>query len=1197
MCVAPSFVTPAPTFAIGAAPDDIVSADFDNDGLLDIAVGDAGRVQVHLGTAGGFVFSATILAADTTAVAVGDINKDGNVDVAIAGGTSVFTALGNGAGGFGATTQFNVSPAAAGAIELVDVNHDGNLDVIYGNSLGPGISVLLGDGLGGFAIGPAFTMGYTSEMAIGDLNNDGNVDVVVTNSGADQIDVALGVGNGAFVSGGTYGTGAFPVGLTIADFTEDGKLDVVTMDVVATTMTVLQGVGNGSFIPLAPVPSPDPLVFFVAAGDFDGDGTLDLLGPNLSSKTVSIYLGNGMGAFTTGDVVPAPSDAHNLVVADFDRDGRDDFVTTLKVVGNVAYYQNDYGIPCAEPSFDRLGYNIPTGTAPVAIVTGDFDRDHFVDIATADQGSSTVTVRLRNGVNFALPTVFGTGTTPVSIAAADFTSDGFLDLVTANQGSADISLLTNDTTGDFGTRVDFALGAVPVEVAAEDVNFDGKFDVIVTRTDGNVSVAFGDGAGGLGAFTNYVVGASPGSLVIGDFNNDGPLDLAVTKTTPDEVVILRNQGGGTFVAAGTVPISGVLTGVRAAHFDGDANLDLVVSYRLGASGRVETLLGDGALGFAIGSTTPIFGAPMSGHGLTTGDFDGNGTADVVVANADLAALTVLLGNGTGGLPTMRQPSLGVAPSAVAADDMDRDGALDLLATEPATDTIALLLNDGAARFAPDFFTSNDLDNRGAETGDFNHDGILDLVIANAKKDSFAFYRGLGGGQFSAPVDHSLAGSFKPVWVTIGDFNADGHLDVVTTNEGTASLSFFGGDGLGGFSFPSTSIVLGFLPSVTRAADFDADGKLDLAVVVDNTVEILQGDNAGNFLNITAIGLGGIGSGLELGDFDHDGDIDIAATQITDDVLAIFWAGAPLLSTWTAGPQINLSKDPLIFAAADVNNDGNVDFIVPEDASNQVTVILATGPGTWTLGSSYPTPGAPIMVRAMDINVDGFPDFVLSVRSGHTLGFFTGDGGGNFLREFRTAGLAQPAWITTGDFDANGREDVAVVPDTIAAGSPPAGVAIVLNTNCLPRRLVSITEPSTCDLPETPFAVQPELNVTDDGWNVVQCELAPILASIVPGTGTAGAALSGTNPEVPLGGLVSYTDLEIDRRGGGYRLEFVHPQAPHRLLSDTFSQGLEVEIVGPLCAKATRQSSAPTRATTCTTGYSTPCLKRWRPSRI
>ena len=215
---------------------------------------------------------------------------------------------------------------------------------------------------------------------------------------------------------------------------------------------------------------------YVAEGDFDGDGALDLLGPNLASQLVSIYLGNGMGAFTTGDVVPAPLDAYDLVVADFDRDGRDDFVTTLKLAGGIALHQNDYGIPCAGPSFDRLGYNIPTNNAPVAIATGDFDRDHFVDIATADQGSNTVTVRLRSGVNFALPTAFGTGTTPISMVAADFTSDGFLDLVTANQGSTDISLLANDSTGDFSTRVDFPLGAVPVEVAAEDVNFDGKFE-------------------------------------------------------------------------------------------------------------------------------------------------------------------------------------------------------------------------------------------------------------------------------------------------------------------------------------------------------------------------------------------------------------------------------------------------------------------------------------------------------------------------------------------------------------------------------------------------------------------------------------------------------------------------------------------------------------------------------------------------
>ena len=93
---------------------------------------------------------------------------------------------------------------------------------------------------------------------------------------------------------------------------------------------------------------------------------------------------------------------------------------------------------------------------------------------------------------------------------------------------------------------------------------------------------------------------------------------------------------------------------------------------------------------------------MSGHGLATSDFDGNGTADVVVANADLAALSVLLGDGSGAFPAVRQPSLGVAPSGVATDDMDRDATADLLATEPTTDTVSLLLNDGAARFAPEF---------------------------------------------------------------------------------------------------------------------------------------------------------------------------------------------------------------------------------------------------------------------------------------------------------------------------------------------------------------------------------------------------------------------------------------------------------------------------------------------------------------
>ena len=143
-CVGPSFAAPALTF-VDPAPGDIVAADFNNDGLPDVAVGDAGQVQVFLGTGGGFTPSATILAAGAYAVAVGDINKDGNVDIAIAAdtSTSLFIALGNGGGGFGAPAPIFVGPTVPRAIELVDVNHDGNLDIIYGDAAVPGLSGIM----------------------------------------------------------------------------------------------------------------------------------------------------------------------------------------------------------------------------------------------------------------------------------------------------------------------------------------------------------------------------------------------------------------------------------------------------------------------------------------------------------------------------------------------------------------------------------------------------------------------------------------------------------------------------------------------------------------------------------------------------------------------------------------------------------------------------------------------------------------------------------------------------------------------------------------------------------------------------------------------------------------------------------------------------------------------------------------------
>ena len=109
-----------------------------------------------------------------------------------------------------------------------------------------------------------------------------------------------------------------------------------------------------------------------------------------------------------------------------------------------------------------------------------------------------------------------------------------------------------------------------------------------------------------------------------------------------------------------------------------------------------------------------------------------------------------------------------------------------------------------------------------------------------------------------------------------------------------------------------------------------------------------------------------------------------------------------------------------------------------------------------------------------------------------------------------------------------------------------------------------TDVSACNTAGAPLLTQPVVEARDDGGNVIQCASGPVTAAIVPGTGTLGASLFGTNPEALVSGVASYTDLGIDLPGRRYRLSFGHPDYP-AALSRSFSQGVSVAISGPASA--------------------------------
>lgn len=215
-------------------------ADLDSDGILDIAVGNAGVYNAYLGNGDGtFTLSqSTSFGSGSTIVQLGDFNGDGIADLFTSydsGATTFSISLGNGDGTFGAAQSIGGQDTSTIDVQLADINQDGNLDIIAGGNDGGGasIQVLFGNGDGTFTdiVTNAFGNGTISDIEIRDLNGDGILDVAAgITSGAEEVRISYGTGDGTFSVSVSYAYSVGDVdGLTIGDFDNDGVSDIAVV--------------------------------------------------------------------------------------------------------------------------------------------------------------------------------------------------------------------------------------------------------------------------------------------------------------------------------------------------------------------------------------------------------------------------------------------------------------------------------------------------------------------------------------------------------------------------------------------------------------------------------------------------------------------------------------------------------------------------------------------------------------------------------------------------------------------------------------------------------------------------------------------------------------------------------------------------------------------------------------------------------
>ncbi|MDX6405000.1 MAG: hypothetical protein QOH70_2455 [Blastocatellia bacterium] len=331
------FAATIATYPVGAEPKALAIADFTNDGKKDLAVVNRGShtVSILLGDGAGNFGAATNFSTGDTfsepfALAVGDFNNDGKNDVVVSKGNVhvISLLLGNGNGLLGTPIDFSVGESP-GTFAVGDFNGDGNSDIAIADSgfNNGGVYVMLGTGTGSFGSPTKFTAGLRPRyVAVGDFNRDNKIDLAVANVGFgfNKISILIGNGVGGFSAPTDIAVGSSPIGLVVRDFNRDGFLDIAVANTDSNNVSILKGDGQGGFGAAANFPA-NSFPLSITSGDFDGDGKLDLaVGANSTGDRISILRGDDTGQFMAPASFSAGSGPYDLTAGDLNGDGESD---------------------------------------------------------------------------------------------------------------------------------------------------------------------------------------------------------------------------------------------------------------------------------------------------------------------------------------------------------------------------------------------------------------------------------------------------------------------------------------------------------------------------------------------------------------------------------------------------------------------------------------------------------------------------------------------------------------------------------------------------------------------------------------------------------------------------------------------------------------------------------------------------------
>lgn len=720
--------------------------------------------------------------------------------------------------------------------------------------------------------------------------------------------------------------------------------------------------------------------------------------------------------FAGARLFAAGNDSQQLLTADFNKDGFTDLAVLNAAASSVSILLGN-GDGTFQPA-----KAVFTGR-PTGIAVADFDGDGNLDLAVSDQSSFTIQVLLGNGDGTLRPGIRASSQTG-TMAVGDFNGDGKPDLALTGTPAY---ILIGKGDGTFqppvGPPTAFVAG---FNVAIGDANGDGKLDVIA-GTQGGVSVLLGDGKGHIADPVSVDAGISfaPDTVVVGDLNGDHRLDIVTVSSLANSVSVLLGNGNGTFQAPAMYGIGTIASGAVLADLNGDGIPDLAVLNHADFTtpGTISVFVGIGDGTFQ--PTVQYNPTAQANWGIAAADFNSDGVPDLVFSSIVMNSPTqvgLMLGNGDGTFQSPPSYAAGSLPRSPVLADFNGDGVLDVAVADAGISggNVAVLLGNPNGTFQPAVFYPTAFGAKSVAAGDLNGDGKPDLVVANLTASNLLVFLGNGDGTFQNPVTSGV--SFGALYVALGDFNNDGKLDAAVTGPVGGQVLLGNGDGTfrGGASLGS---CLGCGQGPVTIADLNGDGNLDLVMANSNFDTPTGFGRAGTVTVYLGNGNGSFQNGVDYN---------------------IFPAVPP-------GPAASSGANATWVAIGDINGDGALDLAVADPGGNQVSqpdggalaVLLGNGDGTFQSAVRYAVRSVPVVVAMADVNGDGLADVaVASEGAGTATGSVTvylsnGDG---TLRNAITYGAGgRPLGMTVGDLNGDGKPDLVTIDDQAN------NVLVMLNT--------------------------------------------------------------------------------------------------------------------------------------------------------